>query len=487
MADKAKQVFDYRAGKGITAAQSDEHQRNWSEKGWDFATKTGNYDRTREHLNFEVTKGGLIIPVDKSRTITGRMADNLKERGIVDPNDKRAEPKFRTVVNIIFGGSRWRMHELAFGNQKVNLSHGADNSRISRSKDIEKWAQDMYRFTCEQWGEQNVIAFIVHLDEMNPHVHCTLLPIKDGKFKFKEIFAGKDKYEYKERTSAIHDKLAKINEKWGLFRGDRIAETGARHRSTEEYRRALSSECTTLEEQIESNRGILQQLISDIRFAEKRVKGLSTMVANLESRKKGLIEEMENVAADLKAGKGDSEALQKQISKLDFELEKVLDRLSDKRAKLEDADTKLSELKKLEEETRKRASDYRLDLKEATYDLERQVRFRLSDALLGSIVEDFHKQFDSLSGKGQDVFNDSLLKDIAEQGENIFRCAIYLYANYVDLATTFAENHGGGGGGNELEWGRKEDEDDRAWARRCLLRAHKMLKPSGSKNVRRKG
>lgn len=44
------------------------------------------------------------------------------------------------------------MHEIAFGGQKVNLTHGADNSHIRRNKDIELWAQDVYRFACDKWG-----------------------------------------------------------------------------------------------------------------------------------------------------------------------------------------------------------------------------------------------------------------------------------------------------------------------------------------------
>lgn len=35
-------------------------------------------------------------------------------------------------------------------------------------------------------------------------MHCTLLPIKDGKFAYKEIFAGKDKYEFSERMKQLH-------------------------------------------------------------------------------------------------------------------------------------------------------------------------------------------------------------------------------------------------------------------------------------------
>lgn len=167
----AKQVLDCSPSAGITTLQSNEHQRRWSEKNWERAAKNGNYDITRAHLNFEIAKGGIVQPIDTSKSIPNRMREILRTRGIIDPNEemkrKGKEPNRRTVVNIIFGGSRDRMHRLAFGNQTVNLEHGADNSSITRCKDIEEWATDIYRFTCDKWGEENIIGFYVHLDECN--------------------------------------------------------------------------------------------------------------------------------------------------------------------------------------------------------------------------------------------------------------------------------------------------------------------------------
>ena len=74
---------------------------------------------------------------------------------------------------------------------------------------------------------------------------------------------------------------------------------------------------------------------------------------------------------------------------------------------------------------------------------------------------------------------------MATRGEEILTCAMYLYGGMMDDATTFAEGYGGGGGGSDLPWGRKEDEDDRAWAMRCMRMAHRMMKPSGSRRMRR--
>lgn len=485
MAKQMKQVMDIRASKGITIGQSNEHQRRWSEKGWNNATATGNYDRSREPLNFEIKKGGIISSVDKRKSIPQLMTENLAERGIKDPNEDRETPKYRTVVNFIFGGTRERMHEIAFGNQKVDITQGADNSHIKRSPDIERWAQDMYRFASDKWGEENIVAFIVHLDETNPHVHMTLLPIdKDKKFAFKKMFAGKDKYEYKEIMLALHDELAKVNEKWGLMRGDSIAVTGAKHRTTEEYKRELSGQCTTLEGQIEENKKILKQLYDEIRFAEKRVKGLTTMTLNLEQRKDELEKEIATVNEELKNGKGNSEELHERIKKLDNDLQKVLDNLADKQAKLEQANEQLDELKNLKDKTKDMTEQYQQQLRLSTSNLTQQVRFRLADVLLDDLIRDFKMILPTLSPGTKESLDDSLLQDVTEQGEDIIKCAIFLYANLVDQATNFAKGHGGGGGGSDLPWGRKEDEDDRAWARRCLMMAHRMMKPSG-KNIRR--
>lgn len=281
-----KQVLDVQVSKGITSAQSNEHLRNRSERAEKYAMNKGNYDPTRKHLNFEIAPGGKVRPIDTSRSIPERMADILNRRGIKDPNEGLVEPKYRTVVNIIFGGSRERMHELAFGTQKVDFEKGADNTRIKRMSDIERWAKDVYSFVSGKYGEQNIAAFIVHLDELNPHVHCTLLPIKDGRFAYKEIFAGKDKFEYSARMKQLHtDFFTEVNTRWGMSRGTSISETGARHRTTEEYRRMLSEECTTIEENISRHQKVLADLQSDIRLAERRVKGLTTMVDNLEKSK----------------------------------------------------------------------------------------------------------------------------------------------------------------------------------------------------------
>ena len=61
---------------------------------------------------------------------------------------------------------------------------------------------------------------------------------------------------------------------------------------------------------------------------------------------------------------------------------------------------------------------------------------------------------------------------------NVAYTAMLLFAGYIDAATSMSESCGGGGGSApESGWGKKDDEDERTYACRCLNMAHSMCKP----------
>ena len=122
------------------------------------------------------------------------------------------------------------------------------------------WGQTLWKPTVERRQGAECRAY-----------HCTLLPIKDGRFAFKKLFAGKDKYEYSAKMKQLHSDFAEVNAKWGMSRGTSVAETGARHRSTEEYRRHLSEQCTTIGQQIVQHKKALSDLNKEIDIARRRV------------------------------------------------------------------------------------------------------------------------------------------------------------------------------------------------------------------------
>ena len=152
---KNKQMCDVTPTKGFPRGWSNEQLRNFS--GTAYLRKlTYNLDPTRSKLNFEVTKGGIISPVDQKHSINRRISENLRRRGILDPNAGKEKPNIRTVANFLLGGSREQMHRLAFGDQKVKLNRDANNSDIIRMKPIEEWAVDVYNFMAKKYGEDEL-------------------------------------------------------------------------------------------------------------------------------------------------------------------------------------------------------------------------------------------------------------------------------------------------------------------------------------------
>ena len=297
----AKQVIDIMPTKGMTAAQSNAHLRKYSEGAYQ-NMRSNNFDPTRAHLGFEVTKGGKIVPIDMNHSIPERMKENLAAIGIKDPNEGLAEPMYRTIANIILGGSREQMRRLAFGSPDVNFNLGADNSHIIREKGIEEWAKDTYEFIARRFGEENILAFVVHLDETNPHVHCTVMPInEENKFSWKSYF-GKSKEEGRKKFQEMHDSLSEVNRKYGLDRGDNIHETGAKHRTTEEYKQWLWEECNRLEKEADGKRMVIRMLDEEIRRAEIKIKGLTTIINNLNEKKNNLLKEVDSLEQQYRNG-----------------------------------------------------------------------------------------------------------------------------------------------------------------------------------------
>ena len=478
-----KQVMDMRSTtNGVSAQESDEQQRNWTNTQWEKKVKDSlsNYDPTRAKLNFEVVKGGIVQSIDNSKTIAQKMADNLAARGIKDPNARPgAVMKRRTVAQFIFGGNRERMHELAFGNQMVDLTKGADNSAITRCKDIEEWAKDVYGFMAKRYGEDNIISFYVHLDEKNPHIHCTLVPVDPVKnrISWKSVFGDGREAESANMTKLHSELMDAVSHKWGLERGSNMAETKARHRSTEEYKRDLVSEVCHLQ-------STKEDLLKQIHRAEIKLKGISTMIANLQQRKEGIQKQIDLVAKQFSQSNADKEALSRQMEKLRHEMAGIDEKLVIRYQMLSEANDTISAAKaKLEE------------MAQEHYKLKTIIgndRDQQSTAIQRSILATYNKMLTSsiepllptLSDHQKEVLDDSGYTDLTSNGNHILNCAMLLALQYIEAATTYANSYGGGGSTNLSGWGRDKDEDDEHWWQRCIAQSVALLHPKGRKKGR---
>lgn len=533
----AKNVIDMRASKGFSPSQGNEHLRRLDD--CERAQKARwNYDPSREHLNFEIGKGGVVTEVNKSKTINQRIQENLDSRGIVNPNkkyiDQGLDPKYRTVANFILGGNREVMRNLAFGNQKVDWEHGADNTALKRMPEIEAWAKDAYAFMCKKYGEQNIAAFVVHLDEANPHVHCTVLPITEkNRFSFIKTFMGgvDSRDALSKYMENLHTEYAEeVGLKYGMERGDSTKETGAVHRTTEEYRRQLWEEAEKKREEvknntrtIESQKSIIETLRREIKHSAARLKAIQTMIRNLETNKHDLELEIEKLNKSLAQGKISKEMADSSLALIQAKINAIDKKIIDKKEKLEEAQKKLDDAQdKLNEYQNRMAEKQqnlaRLDEKRAAAELKTiaaeekystvkskfneiapsvnktvmsqmgEIGFHLSSVDMETRLKKYNALKGSLPAEQRDVldelFEGSVIGEVCENSANICAIATSLYLGYLDHATEISKSHGGGGGPG-TGWGKKDDEDDLAFRRRCFGMAKMMMKPSRSQKRKR--
>ena len=164
-------------------------RRGWDEKRYQLKNadidKNNHYNYSRKRLNFEIVKGGKIVPLgSQSVPLHERLQHRLDELGFKPYMDaKRPDQVSRNspncTVGIIFSGDHDVLNRLAFGEQKLNTSDpNADHSNVTLQKGIYDWALDTYRFACEKWGEENVIGFDVHCDETSIHAHVQTVPVE---------------------------------------------------------------------------------------------------------------------------------------------------------------------------------------------------------------------------------------------------------------------------------------------------------------------
>ena len=167
-------------------------RRGWDEKRYQLKNadidKNNHYNYSRKRLNFEIVKGGKIVPLgSQSVPLHERLQHRLDELGFKLYMDaKRPDQVSRNspncTVGIIFSGDHDVLNRLAFGEQKLNTSdRNADHSNVTLQKGIYDWALDTYRFACEKWGEENVIGFDVHCDETSIHAHVQTVPVEQVK------------------------------------------------------------------------------------------------------------------------------------------------------------------------------------------------------------------------------------------------------------------------------------------------------------------
>ena len=167
-------------------------RRGWDENVYRLKNadkeKNNHYNFSRKKHNFEIVKGGKIVPLGSHPIpLHERVQMRLDELGFkpyMDAKhpDQASKNSPNCTVGMIFSGDHDVLNKLAYGDQKIDTSDpNADCSHIVLQQGIIRWAKDTYDFACRKCGEENVISFAVHCDETSIHAHVQTIPVEKVK------------------------------------------------------------------------------------------------------------------------------------------------------------------------------------------------------------------------------------------------------------------------------------------------------------------
>ena len=508
-----KQAMHVEAGKSFGTAEANENERRWNDDKIDRKNQdpTNHYDKTRMKLNFEIGPDGKVHPLGyQEKSLEVRLQERLTELGWKPfKPDSKIQPN--CYAKFIFGGNHDRTLEMAFGTQTVNLDKGADNSHLQRCPEIEQWAKDVYDWCAKRYGQKNIIGFQVHLDESSPHIHALIVPVGQRAKSGRECVMwsakfGKNRYEYGRILREMHTSLyEEVGSKYGLERGDSIDGRNVQHLHKREYIRKLTQEAKQV---------------------EKAVKGLQTMMRHLESKIYSYNHQLEEAEKELASGRITLDRYEKQkadiqklIAEYQAKLEDKADKLNEKEQELERLTRDVTKARSVVQPFRNHKVDFmppRITEKVPLFGtdkwVERQNRYIAKH--FTEIVRKIESLYKSDAARQVETAQRNVLADYGEfyrlKRENLslleinqeleselntllsqlavpsIRNMIFAIADALIGSQPVPISSGGGGSTSDLPWdGRRLDEEEEAYRRRCLLHAFKVVNTCNRKNYRR--
>ena len=495
-----KQAMHVEAGKSFGTSEANENERRWNDDKIDRKNQdpTNHYDKTRMKLNFEIGPDGKVHPLGyQEKSLEVRLQERLTE---LDWKPFKPDSKIQPncCAKFIFGGNHDRTLEMAFGSQAVDLDKGADNSHLQRCPEIEQWAKDVYDWCAKRYGQENIIGFQVHLDESSPHIHALIVPVGQRAKSGRECVMwsakfGKSRYEYGHILREMHTSLyEEVGSKYGLERGDSIEGRNVSHLSKRDYIRKLSK---------------------DAKQAEKAVKGLQTMIRKLEREMLADRNRLKEIDEALASGKITLDRYEEQKADIQKLITEYQEKLEDKSNKLHAKEHELEQLTKDAAKARSVIQPFRNHKVDFTPPqitekgplfgtdkwIERQNRLiakqfteivrkveslyrndaaRQVEATQRNVLADYGELYQLRKEVKTLIENNDGLKSTLETmldqlANPSLRSKIFAIADALAGGTPAAISSGGGGGGNsdsDLRWdGRRPDEEEEAYRRRCLM------------------
>lgn len=224
--------------------------------------------------------GYVVFHLDKSAKNESAMTDHI-ERHIIAPNVDSTRTHLNKELIDFPKGITNRTEAIQHRIENAGLSRKVgknqvrvirailsasteDMLRIQTKGQLDEWCKDNMDYMKMEFGEKNIIAATLHLDEVAPHIHVSIVPIVEGerrqKKSNKEQKTPKKQYKKKnvnrprlcaddvmEKKKLIEyqDRYAEAMAKYGLQRGIKGSES--RHISTSEFYRNQKAKSDNLQ------------------------------------------------------------------------------------------------------------------------------------------------------------------------------------------------------------------------------------------------
>lgn len=280
--------------------------------------------------------GYVVLHLDKSPGNEAAMTDHIERKVIhpnVDPSRTHLNKELIDFLDGVNNRTEAIQHRLntaglerQIGKNQVQVirfvlsGSPAEMLRIQDEGKLDDWCRDSMDWLKKTYGEENVVAATLHLDERTPHIHASVVPIVRGERRAKATNKKKTEQKLAEETPkrkyrkkspnrprlcaddvmardklvAYQDTYAEAMGKYGLQRGVKGSE--ARHiTQTEHYRRqAVESQ------NLQINIGLLlaeeenkRKSIAELKRQEQEAKQKSEQAVSLQQQKESELKKTE--------------------------------------------------------------------------------------------------------------------------------------------------------------------------------------------------
>lgn len=145
---------------------------------------------------------------------------------------------------------------------------GSDNNAMMSMKKEERnrYFGMCYEMMCKRYGKENIIYAVIHNNEMTPHLHLGVCPIKDGRLNGKELFNRNE-------LRQLQTEVGLIGQKFGLERG--VEGSTKKHIAIQNYK-------------LQKNIKFIEDINKDIRDKHIELSNLASDIVNAKMKERDL-------------------------------------------------------------------------------------------------------------------------------------------------------------------------------------------------------